>query len=104
MARHDRSANVCGKVGHIVKCCFKRVKVGAMIPTTGASTMRRGSIYRNPMRGGNQNTEPNSQGRNEQQNKAVYCRPHRKPWCSECLDIEPADRHTCGAMLDSEVK
>ena len=95
---------VCGKVGHIAKNCFKRVTVGAMMPTTGASTMRQGSIYRNPMWGGNQNTGPNSQGRNEQQNKTVYCRSHRKPWCSECFEIEPADRHTCGAMLDSEVK
>ena len=88
----------------IANNCFKRVKEGAMLPTPGPSNVRQASNYWNPMRNGNQSIGSNSQGRNEQKSKAVYCRSHRKPWCSECLDLELADRHICGAMLDSEVK
>ena len=35
--------------------------------------------------------------------QSLRCRAHARPLCPECICVNPAERHDCGAMLDTEV-
>ena len=94
---------VCNKPGHIARNCFHRAKTGALMPTQNAN-VRQEANYRNPMRRQNQNFGTVREGNTVPQNKPVYCKAHHKPWCSDCFEMNVAERHSCGAMLDSEVR
>ena len=34
--------------------------------------------------------------------QSLQCRAHARPLCPECICVNPAERHDCGAMLDTD--
>lgn len=93
---------VCGKLGHIAKNCFQRMKAGAMTQSFSSQRTWQNRSY-NRNYGGN-NTEASGPSHTTQDNNiTVYCKAHQRQNCVDCLDLtSPPNGHTGCALLASD--
>ena len=107
-----RTCNICGKVGHIARNCYRNPKVGAMMPKfqmqrdNNWQDNRKWQDNRND-RSVQNNSQQSSSANTSQPNAAValptYCKAHSKQYCTDCNVVAPVS-HTCNALLAPQVE
>jgi len=76
---------ICGKMGHIAKKCFHKVKTAAIMPTVQCRP-RRDDQRRNIV-DKNVSDKQTDGSREVEQNRAMHCKLHGRSYCQKCVRL-----------------